>query len=517
MDSSPDVIIIGSGIGGATIARGLAASGARILILERGQQLIDTPETRDDRAIFQRGHFRSPEMWVDSDGRPFSPGTFYNVGGNSKFYGAVMYRYRREDFEAREHRGGVSPGWPITYSDLEPWYGKAEWLFQVRGESAKDPTEPPHSTGYAYPPVPNEPFIAAVADRLEALGLHPSPLPLAVNHRQWLDRAKTPWDGFPDTRTGKIDAETGPLAEALTNPNVSLMQNARVVRLELDSKGRRVRRLVLQREGQECRLQAKVVVLAAGAVNSAALLLRSATAFAPSGVANRSDQVGRNFMNHNCTAMLAIDPRLRNTAIYQKTFGLNDFYLNDGKGGYPLGNVQLLGKISGPILKANLPAVPEFVLRRMAHHSVDWYLMSEDLPNPLSRVRVDGTQIKLDWQRSNLEAHSDLRRRMKDVLRAAHFPIVLSKPFDKRSPSHQCGTAVMGRDPATSVVDVWCRSHDHENLFVVDASVLPTSAAVNPALTIAALALRAAEHIATADLGSQAARPRIRTGLGETK
>ena len=492
---SADVIIIGSGIGGASVASALAPSGAKILILERGGRLVDSAEARDDRAIFQRGHFRSSETWIDNEGRRFRPGNFYNVGGNSKFYGAVMYRYRSEDFEPREHEGGLAPGWPIAYADLESWYCKAERLYQVRGSVGKDPTEPLHSEGYPHPPVPNEPAIARVAERLAAQGLHPASLPLAIDHVKWLDRAKTPWDGFPDTRAGKIDAETGPLAEALQHSNVTLLENAHVVRLELDAAGKRVAYAVVRVRDEEQRIYAKTVILSAGAINSAALLLRSTPATKSSGMANRSGQVGRNFMNHNCTAMLAIDPRHPNDSIYQKTLGLNDFYLSDGAGGGPLGNVQLLGKISGPILKANLPAIPEFALRAIARHSVDWYLMSEDLPRPESRVVVDGTDIKLDWQRSNIEAHARLCTKMRTVLRAAGFPIVLAKAFDKRAPSHQCGTAVMGVSGSNSVVDIWCRSHDHDNLYIVDASVLPTSAAVNPALTIAALALRAADHM----------------------
>ncbi len=180
-------------------------------------------------------------------------------------------------------------------------------------------------------------------------------------------------------------------------------------------------------EGETRRLAAGLVVLAAGAVNSAILLLASADERHPSGLANRSDQVGRNFMNHNSSAMLAIDPRLTNDSVYQKTIGLNDFYLDDGRGGPALGNVQLLGRVSGAILKGSLRRVPEFLLNLLSRHAVDWYLMSEDLPRPESRVRLEGQQIRLDWQRSNMAPHARLAGRMREIFRAAGFPIVLTQ------------------------------------------------------------------------------------------
>ncbi len=295
-----------------------------------------------------------------------------------------------------------------------------------------------------------------------------------------------------------MDAETCGLAEALRHPNVELREKAKVERLLLDPDGKRVAGVEATIGGERKRLSAKIVVLAAGAVNSAALLLASREG----GIANRSDAVGRHFMNHNASAVLAIDPRAVNDSVYQKTLGINDFYLGDGRGGPPLGNIQLLGRVTGPILKSNIPRAPEWVLSLVSRRSVDWYAMSEDLPSPESRVTLDGAQIRLDWRRSNWAAHEGLVKAFKERLRAAGYPIVLSKPFDRRTPSHQCGTVRIGRDPATSPLDPWCRAWDHPNLFVVDASFLPTSAAVNPSLTIAAQALRVADHIASTDLNS---------------
>ncbi|MDW5312594.1 GMC family oxidoreductase [Rhizobium sp. PL01] len=495
----PDIVIIGSGIGGATVASALAGSGARIAILERGERLADTPETRNYRSIFVDGHFRPKEMWREPDGTAFNPGNFYFVGGNSKLFGAVLLRYRAEDFTEMQHLGGISPAWPFPYEELEPWYGKAERLFEVRGELGQDPTEPAHSTPYPYGPVPDEPAIARARTELKAQGLHPATLPLGVDIDAWLAGGRTPWDGFPNTGKGKKDAESAPLAAALKDPNIELITSAHVETLEAGPGGR-IQAIHYTHNGERKRLSPKLVILSAGAINSAAILLRSGDG---EGLANRSGQVGRNFMNHNCSAMLAINPFRRNDSVYQKTLMLNDYYLTGGRDGLPLGNVQLLGKINGDILKANAPRyAPRFALDFMAGHAIDWYMMTEDLPNPESRIMVDGKGIIMQWRRSNMEALAGLETKMRAHFKAAGYPIVLSQPFDKRTPSHQCGTVRMGNDPASAPLDPFCRAFDHSNLYVVDGGCLPTSAAVNPALTIAAQALRVADHIISKELAA---------------
>ena len=366
-------------------------------------------------------------------------------------------------------------------------------MFQVRGENQGDRTEPVHSNTYDFPPVPDEADIADLRHRLARVGLTPLSLPLGVDVERWLAHGATPWDAFPDTCSGKMDAESIALQSAMNAANVSLMTNTKIERLEVDDVGT-VSGVVVKLKDRIETLRAPIFVLAAGAVNSAALLLSSRTETYPTGLANRSDQVGRNFMNHNASAVLAMHPFRKNSAIYQKTLMCNDYYLTDGDKGPPLGNIQLLGKISGTILSANTP-LPKILANWIAARSFDFYAMSEDLPDPESRVTVKNEQIHLSWKRTNWDAHQMLVQKLKRVLKKAGFPIVLTQSFDKRTPSHQCGTARMGVDPTTSVVDTYCRSHDHKNLFIADASVLPTSAAVNPALTIAALSMRAADHI----------------------
>ena len=488
----PDVIIIGSGMGGATLAAALAPSGRQILILERGDYLRPSPQDRDARAIFGDGVFRADENWLDGTDTPFNAGNYYNVGGNSKFYGAALIRYREVDFGRIVHHGGTAPGWPISYDDLEPDYQAAEKMYAVRGTLGQDPTEPAHSGSYAYEAVPDEPDIAALRSKLKAVGMHPSSIPLGVDIEGWLAAGQTTWDAYPNTSGAKMDAETCGLKAALTYSNVQLRTGCRVTKLHEDVDGRIAGVETLIR-GQSETLLAPIIVVATGAVQTAALLLASANENCPNGLANRSDQVGRNFMNHNCSAVMALHPFRRNRAVYQKTLMMNDFYLGDD-GQPPLGNIQMLGKITGPILAAN-SKLPNWLANSIAARSFDFYAMSEDLPSPDSRVTLKGEQIKLDWRRSNWGTHLRLVAKLKSVLRKAGFPIVLSRAFDRRTPSHQCGTARMGADPQASVVNTFCRSHDHKNLFIVDASVLPTSAAVNPALTIAALALRAGRHI----------------------
>jgi choline dehydrogenase-like flavoprotein len=496
MQSSYDIIIIGTGAGGGTLAYALRDSGARVLLIERGDFLPQEPENWSPEAVFDQQRYKSQEIWQDADGRPFHPGVHYYVGGNTKVYGAALPRLRRADFEVIEHEGGISPAWPIRYEDLEPYYARAEQLYLVHGVGGDDPTEPPRSGPFPFPPVPHEPYIAELAERLRAQGLHPFSLPLGIDLREGgrCVRCKT-CDGFPCNVLAKSDADVRCVRVATQSANVELLTRTYARRLLTDPSGR-VTGAEVERDGEQFEVRADIVVVACGAANSAALLLRSANSAHPNGLANGSGLVGRNYMVHNNTALMAVHPTRRNRTTFQKTLAVNDFYLHGPNWPYPMGNLQLLGKLQAGMLTANQRLTPRRVLQGVADRSVDWWVMSEDLPDPENRVTLasDGT-IRVHWKPNNLVAHTKLIQAARQMLRRAGYPVVLTQRMGIETNSHQCGTLRFGDDQATSVLDPFCRTHDIANLYVVDSSFFPSSTAVNPALTIAAQALRVAERI----------------------
>ena len=497
-DDDHDVVIIGSGVGGGSIAHQLAGSSARVLILERGPVLPREPENWDIEAVFVENRYRTQETWY-ADGRPFQPGMFYFVGGHTKFYGTAMFRFRERDFEALKHTEGISPAWPLRYADLEPWYGQAEALFGVRGKGGLDPTDPPRTREYEHPPIPNEPVLAAIDVKLRAQGLRPFPMPSAVDFGPGgRCRRCANCDAIPCKIGAKGDAEVRLIRPATQHSNVELRPGVMVNRLITDGTGRRIVAAEVLENGVKRLIRGKTFVLSAGAINSAALLLRSANDKNPRGLANSSDVVGRNYMTHNTTALMAVHPFKHNGTNFPKTLAVHDFYFGEHAGDTPLGSLQLLGKIREPMLRGPLPSVPKFMRKLLASHSVDWYAQSEDLPHPESRVTVrsDGA-INLHWHRTNMLAHQRWVDKCRQILRGTGWPIVLAKGFGTEVVSHQCGTVRFGDDPATSALDPFCKAWDHDNLYVVDAGYFPSSAAVNPALTVAAQGLRVGHHLRT--------------------
>jgi choline dehydrogenase-like flavoprotein len=492
-----DIAIIGSGVGGGAVALTLADSGARIAILERGERLPREPQNTDPTAVFVDRRYRTKERWVDADGASFTPGQYYFVGGHTKFYGTAMFRLREHDFEASDHADGVSPAWPIRYADLEPHYAQAEALFRVHGQAGVDPTEPPRSSAYPFGPVPHEPLIGALADKLRQRGLHPFHMPSAIDLREGgaCIRCGT-CDAFPCRLGAKGDAEVCLIDPALQRPNVSLHTGCRVTRLLTDDEGKRIVAAEFERDGVTETVHAALFVLSAGAINSALLLQRSATSRHPNGLANSSGAVGRHYMNHNTTGLMALMPFTVNDTRFTKTLALNDFYAAGPGRAHPLGNIQMLGNIQEPMLRSALPSLPRWVGRPLAHHSVDFLVMSEDLPHADSRVRLlpDG-RTQLDWRRTNMATHAEFVQRTRKLLHEVGFSAVLGRPFGLDTPSHQCGTVRFGDDPASAPLDPLCRAFDHPNLVVVDASFFPSSAALNPALTVAAQALRVGHHL----------------------
>jgi choline dehydrogenase-like flavoprotein len=491
-----DIIIIGTGAGGATMAHALVDSGVRLLVLERGDFVPREEENWNPEAVWKHLRYRVREQWIDRSGEEFRPYTHYCVGGNTKFWGSVLYRLRREDFQAMEHVDGVSPAWPIDYETLEPYYDRAERLYHVRGQHGADPSEAPRGP-FPYDAVPHAPVMARIVEQLRLLGLNPSSLPLGLlrlGEEGGCVLCST-CNSFPCRVHAKSDAEVVCIHEAVRRPTVTLWTNALARRLIVNSCGRRVEGVEVERNGRVVRVEAPLVIVSCGAVNSAALLLRSTHAKHPTGLANSSGLVGRRYMAHLATMMQGFHPFRPNDSVFQKTVGLNDFYLR-GPDGYPLGQIQSQGRTHGVMAQTVAPWIPRWAYDAWVARGVDWLVMSEDLPRDENRVTVDPDgRIRLHYQPNNMAAHNRLVKEMKRILRRLGFWVVVAHSHRDRNTTHQCGTLCFGTDPRSSVLDPYCRTHDVENLFVVDASFFPSSAAVNPALTIVAQALRVADHI----------------------
>jgi len=492
-----DIIIIGTGAGGGTIAQALADTSARILIVERGDFVPQEEENWDPEAVWKDLRYRARERWLDERGKEFTPYTHYGVGGNTKFWGSVLYRLRREDFEATEHVDGVSPAWPIDYDTLAPYYDRAERLYHVRGADGVDPTEPSRAP-YPYEAVPHAPEMATIVEKLREQGLHPSPLPLGllrIGEDDGCILCNT-CNSFACKRHAKSEADVCCVRPALAHSNVTLWTNATAERLLTDPSGRRIESVDVRRNGGAVRVHAPIVIVSCGAVNSAVLLLRSASDTHPAGLANSSGLVGTRYMAHLATMMQGFHPLKKNSTVFQKTVAINDFYLRGPRTEYPLGQIQSQGRTHGVMAQTVVPWIPLWAYEAWVSRGVDWLVMSEDLPAASNRVTVDPDgRIRLRYKPNNLRAHRRLVSETKRILRRLGYWLVVTHSHGRTNTTHQCGTLCFGADSRSSVLDPYCRTHDVENLFVVDASFFPSSAAVNPGLTIAAQALRVADHI----------------------
>jgi choline dehydrogenase-like flavoprotein len=512
MSTKYDVIIIGSGAGGGTLARHLAPSGKSVLILERGDWLKREQQNWNVEEVFIKNRYVPKETWYDKTGKPFQPGLHYFVGGATKMFGAALYRLRKEDFGELKHYDGISPAWPIGYEDIEPYYTKAEQMYQVHGARGEDPTEPPSSAPYAFPAVSHEPRIQQLHDDLARAGYHPFHAPCGV----MLNEQNAPFsacirckdcDGFPCLVHAKSDAEVLAVRPALQYPNVTLLTRAKAVKLNTNSTGKAVTQVIVERDRETETYEGGIVVASAGAANSAKLLLLSANDKHPNGLANGSDQVGRNYMYHNSAAVLAISKE-PNPTVFQKTLGLNDFYFGMKDFEYPMGNIQMVGKSQAPMYRGEKPIeaglAPMFLLDEVAKHAVDFWLSTEDLPMPDNRVTLeqDGS-IKLSYTPNNQVPKQKLYDKLKSMLNhlGMHPNHLIQRNLYMKNEigiggvAHQAGTARFGKDPKTSVLDVDCKAHELDNLYIVDTSFFPSIGAVNPALTAMANALRVGDHL----------------------
>jgi choline dehydrogenase-like flavoprotein len=484
-----DVIVIGSGAAGGTLAHRLAPSGASVLLVERGDWLPREPENWSPADVLA-GRDVSRDTWHDERGRRFQPPVHYFVGGATKLYGGGLYRLREADFGELRHCDGSSPAWPVGYDELESYYTEAEQLYRVHGHRGEDPTEPWASAPYPAPPVSHEPRVQQLADAFAAAGAHPfhAPCGVLLDER---DAARSPCvrcatcDGFPCLVHAKCDAEVIAVRPALAHPRVSMLARTRVLRLETDASGRRVTGVVVERDGARDRFAADLVVIACGAANSAALLLRSACAAHPDGLANGSGEVGRNLMFHTVqTAIMAL-PRNEPETAFQRSLAVHDFYLGSERFGHPLGSIVLGGA------RADEDAGPTLAFR----------LATEDLPLSSNRVTLhpDG-RIAVRHTATNRLPAQRLLSELVALLRHSgmrSYPLVAHRdhPTLLTGLANQAGTCRFGDDPATSVLDRDCRAHELDNLYVADTSCFPSIGAVDPALTAMANALRVGDHL----------------------
>ena len=511
-----DYIIIGTGAGGGTLAWKLAPSGKRILLIERGPYVPREKDNWNSKAVNAEGKYNTKETWRDVHGKVLHPHTNYYVGGNTKFYGSALFRLRAEDFGEIKHHGGISPAWPVSYDDMEPHYTAAEHLYHVHGEAGEDPTEPWHSAPYPYPAVSHERRIQLLSEDFAAQGLRPFHTPLGVMldekdpRKSACIRCNT-CDGYPCLINAKSDAQVCAVDPALERPNVTLMTEAKVIRLETSASGREVTCVVVERKGAFEEFSADIVVLAAGAINSAALLLRSISDKHPHGLANGSGVVGRHYMGHTNSVLMALSLQ-ENPTIFQKTLSVNDYYLASDEWEFPMGHISFVGKLDGDTLRGGAPAIaPGWTLELTGKHSIDFWLTSEDLPHADNRVSLDREgNIVLAYKPNNEEGHKRLIKKLEHLMnerpKGKHDdhdfhggPFGRNLYLGQRIPlagvAHQNGTIRFGHDPAKSALDVNCKAHELDNLYVVDGSFFPSSAAVNPGLTIMANALRVGAHL----------------------
>ncbi len=502
-----EVIIIGSGAGGATLAYALTKKGISVLMLERGGYLPREIENWIPAAVFKEQRYHAKEEWIDKKGKSFLPGMHYYVGGNTKLYGAALLRLREKDFQEVNHYAGISPAWPLSYRDFKPYYLEAEKLYSVHGKRGEDPIEPPEEAPFPFPPVSHEPYIASIAERFRKKGLKPFSLPLGLlieeKHKENSPciRCGT-CDGFPCLVNAKADAQIACLIPALKTGKLTLLTHTKALRLVHDAKGKKIVHVEVEQKGVVEKYTAERFVVSCGAVNSAALFLRSTSNLYPKGLANRSDQVGRNYMFHQNSVMISVSKE-KNPTLYEKTLAINDYYWGAQDSTYPLGHIQLLGNVKEEMLEEGAPFfTPKLPLKIVAQHAVGWWLTSEDLPHPDNRVIVDGEgKIHLHYEPNNEEAHKRLLKKFEYMLshleEVTHFfpsHVYLSQKIPLAGCAHQAGTMRFGKDPATSVLDTNCKTHDCDNLYVVDSSFFPSIGAVNPTLTIIANALRVAKE-----------------------
>ena len=463
--ASYDAVVIGTGIGGSCFTYALAKRGLNVAVVERGDYFKPVVKNFEPMHVHLFAH-RSV------------------IGGQTKGFGAAMYRLRERDFQAVEMEAGVSPAWPISYADLEPHYCEAEKLFRVHGSSENDTTEPPRSAPWPNPPIPHQGPVVELVQRItERAGIPVSYLPRAIDY----DPQKggkcvlcQHCDAYYCPRDAKMDAEIAVLRPAVDTGKVTVITDTECLRVNTTPDGKKVTGVVLKRrnDGQEVTLLTGLVGLGGGLRETPLILWRSRSSHSPHGLANKSGALGRHWASHTQGWVLPIKLGVQKKAFHQKTFAINAFY--------DTGVIQAAGNIEPIALSRRYRYFAAFALR----HSFQVFVMSEALPTKDSGFALtdDGAK-QIAAPKKNPRTFKNLRRQAAKVFRRAGY-WTLTPPLETNF--HNVGTARMGDDPAQSVIDSHCKAHDVDGLYLIDSSALPTSGALNSGLTIAAVALRAA-------------------------
>jgi choline dehydrogenase-like flavoprotein len=498
-----DAIIVGSGVGGATVGRSLALEGLSVLFLEKGAEVAGDITPSDGSSPSERiahGWWPHPVSRKMSDGsyQRFFAAAGCALGGTSIHYAAALERMDASDFEVINTAAGTTMPWPISYGDFVPFYQAAEALYGIDSASVEMTWQRMSD------------WDRALMDQMRLNGLRPEPLRVAIRY----DEQCMECIGTVCPRRCKRDARVVCLEEALKHPRCRVLDRCDVETLEADEK--RVLAVRARRDGRELTLRGRVIVLAAGAFHSPQILLRSRNDRWPNGLANRSDQVGRNLMFHTSDVIALWAPRrLSRRARQRKSISVRDFYNRDGD---RLGYVQSMslaagsGEIAGylknelrrrgisnEVLLSLLVKVPSHIAASLFGSAGIFAAMSEDYPHPENRIMLDANEA--DGASFTYTITDDLKRRADRLYRelSRHvrpWRVTRISPELAMNYGHPCGTCRFGDDSSISVLDRDCRAHDLENLYVVDASFMPRSGAVNPSLTIAANALRVAPRIA---------------------
>lgn len=475
--SSYDAVVIGSGLGGSTMALRLAQAGRRVLVVERGDWYRFKRDATTNGYLYD---ILGPNDDISV------------VGGRTKFYGAALYRNRESDFRDVQFETGVSPAWPFGYDTLEPYYTEAEKLFRVHGSSNDDPSEPRRAAPFPYPPLPHDPAVAKVTEKLKAKGFPVAPIPRGLDQgpgRPCIMCADC--DVHACRFDAKMDAETAALGPALATGLVDLMTVTECARVLLTPDGKRAEGVVLTREGQQHRVLAETVIVAAGTPHSAALLRRSRTDQHREGIGNNTGQLGKRVGAHSTGTMFPLISFARLGARHTKTFGLNLWYDGADDWQYPLGTAQIAGQIPLWRMAGKLKRP---IVKEIAEHSLTVIHMTEALPDEHTGWSFDGDRIgSFTPPRHQPKTYQKMRDLTANAFEKAGYPVI-------RAPRpvafwHETGSAVMGVDEKASVVDPQGAVHGVAGLYLADASVLPTAGALNTGLTIIAVAMRTGDAI----------------------